>query len=225
MKTDAAFWDGIAPKYAEQAISDEAAYELTLERSMSYLAPEHRVLELGCGTGSTALRLAGHVREILGTDLSPKMVEIARAKAVEEDLSNARFEAEDVKAALARGERPDVVMGHNIFHLIEDMPGAFSAIGEALPKGGLFISKTPCLRDVGALKRLAFGALIPVMRLFGKAPRHVSFFTSRALEAEIEAAGFEIIEALSAPKISRCIVARKREAGMVAAPKQGSETC
>jgi len=210
MKTDAAFWDGVAPKYAGQAISDEAAYELTLERSASYLAPEHRVLELGCGTGSTALRLAGHVRDILGTDISPKMVEIARGRAAEAEAGNARFEALAVMEALELAERPDVIMGHNIFHLIEDMPEAFAAIHDALPEGGLFISKTPCLKDVGAFKRLAFGALVPLMRLVGKAPRHVGFVSSCALEAQVEAAGFEIIEALSAPKISRYLVARKR---------------
>ena len=36
------------------------------------------VLEFGCGTGSTALTLAPNVRHIQATDVSPKMLEIAR---------------------------------------------------------------------------------------------------------------------------------------------------
>ena len=55
------FWDGIAEKYAKRPISDMAAYEYTLGRTRSYLKPEDQVLELGCGTGSTALLLAGDV--------------------------------------------------------------------------------------------------------------------------------------------------------------------
>jgi len=58
-----------------------------------------------------------------------------------------------------------------------------------LKPGGLFISKTPGLSDMGPL--------IPVMvfglRLIGKAPT-VSFFRAAALERQIEAAGFAIEE-------------------------------
>ncbi len=37
--------------------------------------------------------------------------------------------------------------------------------------------------------------------------------------------GFEFTEALSAPSISRDIIAHKRQADMVSASKKGSETC
>ncbi|MCG8445153.1 MAG: class I SAM-dependent methyltransferase [Hyphomicrobiales bacterium] len=56
-------------------VRDVEAYEYTLERTRSYLAKTGRVLELGCGTGSTALLLAG----ITGNDISPNMIGIARA--------------------------------------------------------------------------------------------------------------------------------------------------
>ena len=56
--TDIAFWDRIAPKYAADPIADPAAHEATLERTRRLLGPGHRVVEIGCGTGSTALALA-----------------------------------------------------------------------------------------------------------------------------------------------------------------------
>lgn len=55
-----------------------AAYEDTLGRTKSYVTADDRGLEMGCGTGSTALLFAPHVREIMGTDLSPAMIKIAR---------------------------------------------------------------------------------------------------------------------------------------------------
>ena len=52
------FWDRIAPRYAKSPVRDQAAYEHTLDRVAHYLRPEHQVLELGCGTGTTAVHLA-----------------------------------------------------------------------------------------------------------------------------------------------------------------------
>ena len=36
------------------------------------------VLDLGCGTGRTLARLAAHVDEVWGIDISPVMVNLAR---------------------------------------------------------------------------------------------------------------------------------------------------
>ena len=59
MTATAKFWDGIAEKYAKSPIRDIESYEHTLQRTVSYLKPTDQVLELGCGTGRTALRLSG----------------------------------------------------------------------------------------------------------------------------------------------------------------------
>ena len=53
------FWDGAAENYAKSPIRDVEAYNYTLERTRTYLSPTDKVLEVGCGTGSTALLLAG----------------------------------------------------------------------------------------------------------------------------------------------------------------------
>ena len=81
MIQNATFWDKVAPKYAKSPIADQAAYEYTLDRTRTYLNPKDSVLELGCGTGSTALLLAPDVKQITAIDLSPGMLVIAREKA------------------------------------------------------------------------------------------------------------------------------------------------
>lgn len=65
---------------------------------------------------------------------------------------------------------------------------ALKGVYRLLKPGGLFISKTPCLKEMNPLVRVA----IPVMQLFGKAP-YVSVLDANELEREIVAAGFEII--------------------------------
>ena len=57
-----------ARRYAAAAVSDPRGYERTLRRTRELLEENDHVLELGCGTGSTALRLADGVASYLGTD-------------------------------------------------------------------------------------------------------------------------------------------------------------
>lgn len=56
--------------------------------------PGDRVVDIGCGFGDTAQRLAGLVGpegEVLGIDASPRFVETARQKAEEAAIENLRF--------------------------------------------------------------------------------------------------------------------------------------
>jgi ubiquinone/menaquinone biosynthesis C-methylase UbiE len=77
----ARFWDKVAERYARRPVDDEAAYQHKLQVTRDYLTPGMTVLEFGCGTGTTALAHAPFVKRILATDVSPKMIEIARRKA------------------------------------------------------------------------------------------------------------------------------------------------
>lgn len=207
MKDPAAFWDKHAEKYAASSIKDTASYEHTLERTAAHLEPRLRVVEIGCGTGSTALRLASGVRDYLGADISPKMVQIAAEKAIAAGVANLRFEVASTVQAVSGGA--DAVLAFNMLHLTDTMDADLAAIYESLPAGGLFISKTVCLNEpsIGP-KRFAFSALIPVMQLLRMAP-FVARFSFASLEERIKAAGFRIEEVGSFPAMSRFIVARK----------------
>ncbi len=207
------FWDKVAPKYSKSLIADQAAYEYTLSRTRTYLKPKDRVLELGCGTGSTALLLASDVSHITAIDLSPGMLAIASEKTERAGVKNLTFEIGEVVPT--PGEF-DVVMGFSLFHLVSDMEMRFTQINELLPKGGYFTSKTACLGQQGsgiggAMKSLMIRIVIPVMQFFGKAP-YVRSFSVKELEDAIAGAGFEIVESGNHPKgppPSHYVVARK----------------
>lgn len=208
MQHAATFWDRTAEKYAKSPIADPKAYNDTLARTRSYLATGDRVLEIGCGTGSTALLLAENVSEIVATDISPKMIEIAGRKAQAQGIANARFEVADVEDA-TRGSGPyDAVLAFNLVHLLEDAPAAIASVHAALKPGGLFISKTVCQPGAGApLKFRLIKFILPLMQWLGKAP-YVNFMAADALDALITSRGFTILETLDQPP-SRYIVARK----------------
>ena len=187
MSQDKAFWDRIARKYAQDPIADQTSYEHKLEKTRAHFTPESRVLEYGCGTGSTAILHAPHVREIVATDLSDEMIAIARERAAEAGVNNIRFEATDVADLHEPDESFDVVLALNVLHLVPDRQAAMRLSRDLLKPGGVFITSTACLGD-----GMAFLALIkPVMRLFRAWPDFQIFKETRLAE-ELRTSGFEI---------------------------------
>ncbi|WP_120632329.1 class I SAM-dependent methyltransferase [Ruegeria sp. EL01] len=208
--TTAKFWDGIAGKYARAPIRDMESYEYTLARTQSYLSKEHKVLELGCGTGSTALLLAPSVSHITASDFSEGMLEVGRAKAKAEGVDNISFRNVDITMPNER-QTYDAILGFNLFHLVPDFDRVFAGIHAQLTPGGVFISKTPCLAQGGlGFKFGLLKLLLPVMQLFGKAP-FVNQFDIDTLEAAITKSGFTIVESGNFPATppARYLVARK----------------
>ncbi len=96
------------------------------------------LLELGCGTGGHAPFLSAHstVKRYVGIDLSPEMVELARAR-----CPSLRFETGDM-LDLSVGERFDVAVA--LFHVVcylsteADLLKAFESIRASLQPGGFF---------------------------------------------------------------------------------------
>lgn len=185
---DAAFWDRISQKYASDPIKDLAGYNRSVERSASFLDSHKSVLELGCGTGSTALRLAPKAGSYVATDISAGMIDIANQKLAETNHPELSFRQATAESLAKEGVVYDVVFAFNYLHLVRDLPETLRHILSLTGPGGYFISKTACLREMNPLIALAIGP----MRLLGKAP-FVNVFSASELEAEILGAGFEVL--------------------------------
>lgn len=203
--TNGTFWDKVADKYASSPVKNMEAYELTLERTKSYLTKEQKVLEVGCGTGTTALLLAPSVKQLTATDISKRMIEICEEKASTRDVGNVQFRQASLPAATLEASFYDTIICFNTLHLMADLPGVLGSLHAALKPGGVFISKTVCLAEQTRL----WGVPIFLMRLIGKAP-YVNLLKFKDIERAIETENFEIIETGVFPKpFSRFVVARK----------------
>jgi SAM-dependent methyltransferase len=75
-------------------------------------------LDVGCGTGTNALWLAGQGFKVLGIDVSPLAIEKARTKAAGKDL-DCRFEQLDVLSDTVRGGPFDFVFDRGCFHVFD----------------------------------------------------------------------------------------------------------
>jgi len=208
--SDTRFWDRAARKYARSKIADPGGYERSLDRTRALLGPSDRVLELGCGTGTTALRLAKGVQSYVATDISPEMIAIAEEKHAAGTVPGLSFQKETAESLALRAAQFNAILGFNYLHLVRDLEDTLRRIHGMLSSDGLFISKTPCLGDMNLLIRLA---LLPAMRAVGKAP-YVSVFRADDLSERIRAAGFDILategHATRGRDTRPYIVARKR---------------
>jgi ubiquinone/menaquinone biosynthesis C-methylase UbiE len=189
IERDTRFWDRAARKYADAAIADPAGYAQTLARTRARLCTDTKVLELGCGTGTTAFQLAPDVRSYLSTDISPAMIAIARNRLADGAMPQLSFRVATVEELVRESSRFDAVLGFNYLHLVRDVRGTLRGIHDLLEPGGLFISKTPCLRDITIFIR---ALVLPAMRVTGMAP-YVSTFSASELERQIAATGFDIL--------------------------------
>lgn len=184
----ARFWDRIARKYAADAIADVAGYEASLERVKRLLSVEHDVLEIGCGTGTIALRLAPFTRRYRATDVSVEMIAISREKLAATPTPQLSFEFADADFEVVPPGSQDVVLAFSVLHLVEDLDHTLALAMRALRPGGLLLAKTPC---VGEMNPLLTHLALPIMRVFGKAPQ-VSCFKAPDLQAAMIRQGFEV---------------------------------
>ncbi|MFP7569922.1 class I SAM-dependent methyltransferase [Marivita sp. S2033] len=204
----AKFWDRTAEKYAAMPVRNPEAYAALLDMVRGYLNPKYAVLELGCGTGSTAIVLAPDVARFVATDVSEAMLDKGREKARDQGIGTVEFVHAD--AADAPPGPFDVVLAFNLLHLIEDRDAAMAEIASRLRPGGLFISKTFCMPERRNLIWFLIKTALPVLQAVGRAP-YFGKLSPDELEALITSAGFTIVDTQRAagkdPR--RTIVARR----------------
>lgn len=210
--TASTFWDKIARKYAAQPVRDPSAYETTLARTRAYLHANDTVLELGCGTGTTALTLAGDVAQVVASDFSPEMTRIGAEKAAAQGIENVQFVTGAAGSELAPDGPLDAVLAFNLLHLLPDLDTTLTQVQSSLKPGGYFISKTVCLAEKSWTLRVLVSLVRAFMALRHRCPPpHVAFLKIGELEARLKASGFEILETGDYPASppNHFVVARK----------------
>jgi len=181
------FWNRMAQRYASRPLDDEVSYLKKLQIMREHVDPFTDVLEIGCGTGSTALILAPHARHYRAIDSSQRMVDIARDKAARSAIDNVSFECAAFEQLDADEASCDVIIGQSVLHLMTHWRPAIARMHNLLRPGGVFISSTACLGDfMPAIRYVA-----PVGRLFGLLPR-LSVFSLEDLRAALTDTGFTI---------------------------------
>jgi predicted TPR repeat methyltransferase len=135
----AALFDDYAPRF-EQALVDSLGYRGPALLRDALAACRNglafrRMIDLGCGTGLMAQAMAGACEEIIGVDLSAKMLAVAERKGLY--ASTAR--AEIVAFLSGRAEASaDLVLAADVLVYLGDLGPLFLEVARVLEAGGLF---------------------------------------------------------------------------------------
>jgi 2-polyprenyl-3-methyl-5-hydroxy-6-metoxy-1,4-benzoquinol methylase len=170
-----------------------------------YLTPESVVLEVGCGTGSTAIAHAPYVQHINASDFSSKMICIAKEKAAVASVRNINFVCRSVQEEITAGTCYDAILALNVLHLLKDWQEIIVSMQRLLKPGGVFVTSTPCLLNAPAW----LGWIAPLGSSLGLMPQ-LSFFNQIELQSAFTSAGFEVVHCWQADsKYGLFLVARK----------------
>jgi demethylmenaquinone methyltransferase/2-methoxy-6-polyprenyl-1,4-benzoquinol methylase len=101
------------------------------------IAPGERVLDLATGTGDLAVAAARAGAAVVGLDLAPRMVRLARAK---REASAVRFVVGDMTSLPLPPASVDVVTTGYGLRNVPDLAGAIGEIARVLKPGGRFLS-------------------------------------------------------------------------------------
>jgi predicted TPR repeat methyltransferase len=93
------------------------------------------MLDLGCGTGLAGAAFRPHVDWLVGVDLSPKMIEVARGKGLYD-----RLLVGDIAQQLADQDAAafHLVIAADVFAYVGDMAGVCAAAARVIQPGGMF---------------------------------------------------------------------------------------
>ena len=126
-------YDATAIDYQKNTVNLQP--ETKAQKFLSYLSPNSRVLDLGCGPGRDAAYFVGKGHRVVGVDISSEMISLAK-----HDVPQAEFIIGDIESLGFPAEAFDAVWASaSLLHVSKKaMPGVLAMLYRTLKPGGVF---------------------------------------------------------------------------------------
>ncbi len=142
------------PFSTSPAVKDEQALRLVV--GVSGAGPDDTVLDVACGPGILACALARVVRHVTGIDLTPAMLDRARALAAEQQLTNVTWQQGDVIPLPYAAGAFTIVTARFAFHHFLDPGAVLAEMRRVCAPGGrvVVIDSAPATDKADAFNRM-----------------------------------------------------------------------
>lgn len=169
---------------------------------LSGAGPADSVLDVGCGPGLVACAFARVARRVTGLDVTPRMLEEARARQVALGLENLVWDLGSADPLPYEGGRFSIVLTRYTFHHLLDPRAALAEMCRVCAPGGRVLVADPVLpadrveafnamerlRDPSHVRALAVGELDALMRASGLVDlQRATYPVAMELEAQLAA--------------------------------------
>jgi ubiquinone/menaquinone biosynthesis C-methylase UbiE len=211
-RKERAIWERLAANYDRNVMATyEEAYELSIQKTIPYLAADQQVLEIACGTGIIALGIAPRVKKVVGTDITSEMIAIARQKAEAQGATNVEFRVSDGYSLPFEDESFDCVLLFNILYLVKEPESLLKEAYRLLKPDGYLLSATDCEGEAAPLPVRIKLVLQKLLKVFGVIP-YMRYYRKEDLHRLFEQASFSIVETdiLHPAPVNYFIAAQKR---------------
>ena len=108
-----------------------------------HISDAYKVLDIGCGTGVVARRIAGRkgfMGQITAVDLSPQLIDKARELAESEGVSqNIKFDVGDIRSCALKDSQFDVTVMHTLVSHLDDPSAALRQAARVTRSGGAIV--------------------------------------------------------------------------------------
>jgi ubiquinone/menaquinone biosynthesis C-methylase UbiE len=105
-------------------------------RALVGITADDVVLDVACGTGLRAMQLAPHVRAVVGVDLTPAMLEEAKAEQARLGIANVSWQAVDACHLPFADESFSIVLCQAAFHHFDQPAAVLAEMARVCRKGG-----------------------------------------------------------------------------------------
>jgi SAM-dependent methyltransferase len=136
--------DSFAEDYTKlEGYAPEADYGLGcgIPTAFAHIRSGDTVVDLGSGAGNDvfiARKQAGPEGRVIGVDMTPAMIDKARANAAKLGYANVEFRLGEIEALPVGAAEVDVVISNCVLNLVPDKQKAFTEIYRVLKPGGRF---------------------------------------------------------------------------------------
>ena len=159
------FWDFCAPFYDFAEKRNGQAYSRMLDIVRSLVPQDASVLDIAAGTGSISLAASNNAWGVLCTDISERMLAVAKKKAAKSGVSNIAFGNLNIFDTGKPDNAFDVVIAGQVLHLIDEPEKAAAELRRVARH--MVILPLTLTKDLRGMSR----AKIRLWQLFGFSPK------------------------------------------------------